>query len=243
MLLQRKHFEEDALESNDGLQQANDKQTNFENQKINDEDEESEDAFIYIPKDYVPTDDETNDETNDVDEEEYERVNVEMYSDVNISLTDAEHNDEEKGDAEMTNVAHVQVKQTQEQTTGVQEESGPEMASTQVPPLSSSHSVSSTYTNAFLNLENLHYAKMEVVSKMDINVQHEVLRTSLLLTIPVSVVPEHTVFNPSETSTLDLGSSLDDTLYKVIQRHFANIIKEYSVAVEIVERLKQQYAP
>ncbi|GKE50976.1 hypothetical protein Tco_1486132, partial [Tanacetum coccineum] len=40
-----------------------------------------------------------------------------------------------------------------------------------------------------------------------------------------------------------LESSLDDALYKVIQKHSADIIKEYSVLAEIVERLKYQYAP
>ncbi|GJV18622.1 hypothetical protein Tco_1367642 [Tanacetum coccineum] len=125
-----------------------------------------------------------------------ERIHEEMNGDVNVRLTYAEHNDEEKGDAEMTNDAHVQVEQTQEQTTGVQEESGPEMASTQV---YSCHSVSSTYTNAFLNLKNLYSTKTKVVSMLDINVQHEVPRTLPLLTIPVSKIPKHTIFNPYET--------------------------------------------
>ncbi|GKB28823.1 hypothetical protein Tco_0868224 [Tanacetum coccineum] len=40
-----------------------------------------------------------------------------------------------------------------------------------------------------------------------------------------------------------LRSSLDDAMYKVIQRNFANIIKEHSVLAEIMERLKQQYLP
>nr|GEZ02901.1 hypothetical protein [Tanacetum cinerariifolium] len=40
-----------------------------------------------------------------------------------------------------------------------------------------------------------------------------------------------------------LGSSLDDALHKVIQKNFANIIKEHSVLAETVKRLRQQYAP
>nr|GEY04054.1 hypothetical protein [Tanacetum cinerariifolium] len=75
----------------------------FENQETNDDEEESDNKFVHTPKDYVPTDDETNNETKDVDEEEYDKVDKELYGDVN----------------------------TQEQTTGVQEESGPEMASIQ----------------------------------------------------------------------------------------------------------------
>ncbi|GKC67357.1 hypothetical protein Tco_1099955, partial [Tanacetum coccineum] len=42
-------------------------------------------------------------------------------------------------------------------------------------------------------------ADTEVISMLDINVQHEVPRTSSLLTIPISVIPEHNVINPSET--------------------------------------------
>ncbi|GKC36473.1 hypothetical protein Tco_1048857 [Tanacetum coccineum] len=300
--------EEDALESDDDLQQADDERTDLENQMINDEDKESEDAFVHTPEDYVPTNDETNDETKDVDKEEYERISEELYGDVNVKLTNVVHYDEEKGDADMTNAAHVQVEQTQEQTMDVQEESGPEMASiqgryveqvtttttpaiqnatTEVPPLSSSHSISSTYTNAFLNLKNLYSTETEVVSMMDINVQHEVPHTSLLI-IPVSVIPEHTIVHPSETVTTApattitsllsitdlekdvkelknvdnsttvistiksdvpnavkeyLGSSLDDALYKMIQKHSPDIIKEHTITAEIVKRLKQQYAP
>ncbi|GJT17881.1 hypothetical protein Tco_0876587 [Tanacetum coccineum] len=342
-----KNDEEDALESDDDLQQADNERTDSENQMTNDEDEESKDAFVHTPEDYVPTDDETNDETKDVDEEEYERISEELCGDVNVKLIDVEHNDEEKGDAYMTNVAHVQVEQTQEQSIGIPEESGPEMASIQgqyvvqattttthiiqnatseVPPLSSSHSISSTYTNAFLNLENLHSIETKVVSMLDINVQHEVPRTSPLLTIHVSVIPEYTVFHPSKivttapattiTSLLSslfsslqqsipiptptntkattktiavpksetlsalhqritnlekdvkelknvnnsttvistikfkvpnvvkkyLGSSLDNALYKMIQKHSTGIIKEQYVPADIIERLKQQYA-
>ncbi|GJV96683.1 hypothetical protein Tco_1548260 [Tanacetum coccineum] len=40
-----------------------------------------------------------------------------------------------------------------------------------------------------------------------------------------------------------LGTSLDDTLHKVLQKHSAGITKEHSVPDEIVERLRQQYVP
>ncbi|GJS06157.1 retrovirus-related pol polyprotein from transposon TNT 1-94 [Tanacetum coccineum] len=200
-------------------------------------------------------------------------------------------------------------------------------ATTEVPPFSSSHTVSSNYTSAFLNLENLHFTEPEVVSMLDINVQHEVPHTSPLLTIHVSIILEHTVFNPSkivtttsattissilsslfpslqqstsiptpttteattsiivvpDSETLNalhqiivdlekdvkelkdvdnstkvistikfevpnavkeyLRSSLDDALHKVIQINFTDIIKEHSVPAEIVDRLRQQYAP
>ncbi|GJS10293.1 hypothetical protein Tco_0367089 [Tanacetum coccineum] len=172
-------------------------------------------------------------------------INKELYGDVNVSLTDVEQDDGDEEDADMTDVAHVQVEQTQEQTMGVQEESGPEMASVQgqyvvqatttatpaiynatieVPLLSSSHSVSSTYTNAFLNLKNLHSTKMEVVSMLDINVQHKVPRTSPLLTILVSVIPKHTVFNPSETNLKpSMLSILDYQTWKKKVKELKNV--------------------
>ncbi|GJW13643.1 hypothetical protein Tco_0017776 [Tanacetum coccineum] len=40
-----------------------------------------------------------------------------------------------------------------------------------------------------------------------------------------------------------LVSSLDDSLYKVLKKHDADIIKEHSVPAEVVERLRQQYVP
>ncbi|GJR90169.1 hypothetical protein Tco_0214180 [Tanacetum coccineum] len=286
--------DEDVQDSDDEPQQDDDERTDSENQETNDDEEESDDEFVHTPSNYVQTDDKTNDESNDVDEQEYDRIDKELYGDVNVE-------------------------QTQEQPTG--------NATTKVPPFSSSHSVSSNYTSTFLNLENLQSTKTKVVSMLDINVQHEVPRTSQLLTIPISVIPEHTVFNPSETVTTApattitsllsslfpnlhqstliptptnieattltpfileyktfnvihlrlsdlekeikelknvdhslallskinsevpnsvkeyLGTSLDDALYKVLKKHDADIIKEFSVPAEIVERLTQQYLP
>nr|GEW69695.1 retrovirus-related Pol polyprotein from transposon TNT 1-94 [Tanacetum cinerariifolium] len=221
--------DEDFQDSDDDPQQADDERTDSENQETNDDEEEFYNEFVHTPEDYVPTDDEVNDETKDVDDEEYEMINEEIYGDVNVKLTDGEHNDKEKGDVDMTDVIHVQVEQTQEQTTGVQEESSPEMASIQgqyveqatttttpaiqnendeVPSLSSSHSFSSTCTNAFLNLENLHATETEVVYMLDINVQHEVPRTSLLLTILIfSLFPTFQQSTPIPTSTTEATTS------------------------------------
>ncbi|GJZ51457.1 hypothetical protein Tco_0605972 [Tanacetum coccineum] len=236
-------------------------------------------------------------------------IDKELYSDVNIRLTNAEQDDEGEEHPDMTDVAHVQ------------------NATTDVPPFRSSHSISSNYTSAFFNLENLQSTEMEVVSMLDINVQHEVPRTSQLHTIPVSVIPELTIFNPSKTVTTALATTitslisslfpnlhqsipiptprnteattstptvlesetlnaihlrlsdmekevkelknvdhssallskiksvvlnaikeyletnLDYALYKVLKKHDANIIKEFLVLAEIVERLTQQYLP
>ncbi|GJV97431.1 hypothetical protein Tco_1549008 [Tanacetum coccineum] len=224
--------DEDVQDIDDEPQHADDERTDSKNQETNDDEEETDDEFVHTPPNYVPTDDETNDVSKDVDEEEYDRIDKELYGDVNVRLTDAEQDDEGKEDAYMTDVEHVQVEQTQEQTTDVQEESGPKIASVQgqfvvqattttpaiqnvtieVPPFSLCHFVSSNYTSAFLNLKNLHSTEPEVVSMLDINVQHEVPHTSPLLTIPVSVIPEHTIFNPSETITTSSSTTISSLL-------------------------------
>nr|GEU45079.1 hypothetical protein [Tanacetum cinerariifolium] len=60
--------------------------------------------------------DDDHEQADDVTEEEYERINEELYGDVNIRLTDAEPDDEDKGDKKMTNAKtkdakHVNVNQ------------------------------------------------------------------------------------------------------------------------------------
>ncbi|GKD92076.1 hypothetical protein Tco_1371913 [Tanacetum coccineum] len=122
----------------------------------------------------------------------------------------AEQDDEGKEDAYMTDVEHVQVEQTQEQTTDVQEESGPKIASVQGQFVVQATTTTPAIQN--VTIENLHSTKPEVVSMLDINVQHEVPHTSPLLTIPVSVIPEHIVFNPSETITTSSSTTISSLL-------------------------------
>nr|GEU89234.1 copia protein [Tanacetum cinerariifolium] len=101
-------------EAQDDPQQADDKRTDSKNQETNDDEEESENEFVHIPEDYVPTDDETNDETKDVDEELYNRIDKELYGDVIFRFTDAEKDDKDEEDTDMTDSTHVQNEQTQE---------------------------------------------------------------------------------------------------------------------------------
>ncbi|GKB06096.1 hypothetical protein Tco_0834329 [Tanacetum coccineum] len=54
--------------------------------------------------------------------------------------------------------------------------------------------------------------ELEVVSMMVINVQHESPHTSPLLTVPISVIPEHTIFNPSETVTTSSSTTISSLL-------------------------------
>nr|GEU83020.1 hypothetical protein [Tanacetum cinerariifolium] len=249
--------DEDVLESDDDLEQADDQRTDSENQKTTEEDKESDDVFIHTPKNYVPTDNETNDESNDVNGEEYERISEELYGDVNIRLIYAEPADEEKDDEKMTNVGHVDVEHVNVNQEGASNQVKDDAQATQktkVPLLSSS--ISSDYAGKFLNFANILSAKTKVISMLDINVEHEVPRTSSLLTNPISkdvkvlkkVQNSTTVISTIKSKVLNvvkeyLGLILEDALHKVIQRNFADIIKEHSVPAEIVERLIQQYAP
>ncbi|GKE18366.1 hypothetical protein Tco_1425943 [Tanacetum coccineum] len=128
------------------------------------------------------------------------------------------------------------------------------------------HSVSSTFTNAMLNLENLNADKTKAISLLNIVVQHEappvvVPESETLFAIHQritdlekdvkelkSVDNSTTVISAIKSEVLNvvkeyLESSLDDALYKVFQKHSADIIKEHSVPAEIVDKLKQQYAP
>ncbi|GKD13177.1 hypothetical protein Tco_1197584, partial [Tanacetum coccineum] len=50
---------------------------------------------------------------------------------------------------------------------------------------------------------------------LDINVQHEVPRTTPLLTIPVSVIPEHIVVNPPEIVTTGSSTTISSLLYSL----------------------------
>ncbi|GJW52729.1 hypothetical protein Tco_0096814 [Tanacetum coccineum] len=128
-----------------------------------DEEELKKDEFVHTPNDYVPNDD----ETRDVDNEEYNRINEEIYDDVNVEFKDAELADERKGDKEMTDAKKKE--------------------NTDVPPSSSSRSVSSNYGSIFLNLDNISSVETEIISILDVQVQHEnpSIQTSSLLTVPV----------------------------------------------------------
>nr|GEW60687.1 hypothetical protein [Tanacetum cinerariifolium] len=224
--------DEDVIESNDDHEEADDERTKS--------DEEEEEAqfyeYVHTLEDYAHTEDETNDESKEFDEEEYK----ELYGDVNISLKDTEPADKEKGN------------QVKDDAQATQKTEGPILSS----------SISSDYAAKYLNFNNFPSVDTEVVSMLDINVQHEVPRTSPLFTIPVSVIPEHTVVNPSEIVTIALSitissllsevlnaikeylqTSLDDALYKVLKKHDVDIIKNHVVPAEIIERLRQQYVP
>ncbi|GJY59942.1 hypothetical protein Tco_0459834, partial [Tanacetum coccineum] len=91
----------------------------------------------------------------------------ELYKDVNVKLKAIEHEEEGKGDAEMTDAEKTKV------------------------PLQSSF-ISSHFANQFLHLDNVLPTDSEVVSMMNVKVCHEEpsTQTLSLLNIIVTVIPE-----------------------------------------------------
>ncbi|GJW83970.1 hypothetical protein Tco_0157115 [Tanacetum coccineum] len=163
---------------NDDDHQSNDERTEFDNDKsadLNKTDDEEEDEFVHTPNDYVPTDDEN------LDDKENEHINKEMYDDVNMELKDAEPDNEEKGDEEMTHAENVNAEheEVSQEVAGDQVKNDAQATVTDAPatrktkfPLQCS-SISSDYATKFLNFNNITSGEMEIISMMDIKVQHE----------------------------------------------------------------------
>ncbi|GKE32599.1 hypothetical protein Tco_1451921, partial [Tanacetum coccineum] len=215
-LLEEAHNNDD---DDDDDQQGEDERTKSKNDKIANlnktDDDDEEDEFVHTSDDYVPTDDE-NLEGEWKDDEE---------------MTDAGHVDAEHENVNQE-VAGDQVKDDDLATVTV----APATQKTKVPLPSSS--ISSDHTTKFLNFDNIPSADTKIISMMDIKVQHEdpSILTSPLLTVPVSskvptIVKEY------------LGTSLDDTLHKVIQIHTTKLIKEYSVLADVIEVPQHQQKP
>nr|GEW00752.1 hypothetical protein [Tanacetum cinerariifolium] len=258
-------------------QQSDDEKTMSNNLRTSDDEEETQDdEFVNTPKNYLPTDD----ETNDVDYEEYDRINKEMCSDVNVGLKDTELEGERKDDKEMTDVGHVDVEHenVNQEVVGDQVKdydqaivtAAPATQKTEVPLPSSS--ISFDYATKFLIFDNIPSPDTEIISMMDIKVQHE---DPSKATISTTSAPDFTtltdihqrlsnlenevktLINVNHNSAIHvaiksevptvvkeyLGTSLDDTLHKVIQRHTAELIKEYSISVDVIEMLQQHQKP
>ncbi|GJV77941.1 hypothetical protein Tco_1509525 [Tanacetum coccineum] len=201
----------DDQQGDDERTESDDELTETDNPKTSDDEEQiQDDEFVHTPKEYVPTDD----KSNDVTEEEYERINEELYGDVNVSLTDAEPVDKEKDDVEMTIAGYENVNQE-----GARNQVKDDAQATQKTegPIPSSI-ISSDYAAKYLNFDNILLVEMEVVSMLDINVQHEVPRTSPLITIPVSIIPKHNVINPPDTITSTTAVPDSETLIALHQR-------------------------
>ncbi|GJY07698.1 hypothetical protein Tco_0374752 [Tanacetum coccineum] len=161
---------------------------------LNKTDDDEEDEFIHTPDDYVPTDDEN------VDAEEFERINKEMYSDVNVEFKDLEHESEGIDNKEMTDVGQVDAEHENVSQEVVGDQDKDDVQATITAALATqktkvslqSSSISSDYAVKFLNFDNIPSGETEIISMMDIKIQHEdpSIQTSPLLTVLVTVIPK-----------------------------------------------------
>nr|GEZ18206.1 hypothetical protein [Tanacetum cinerariifolium] len=218
--------------------------------KTDDEEETQEDEFVHAPDDYIPTDD----ETRDVDDEEYDHINEEMYDDMNVELKDADLIDEGKGDEEMFDAEKVNAEH---------KEANQEKEKTDAPPSSSCQSVSSSYGSIFLNLDNISSVETEIISMLDVQVQHEnpipKSKTLFAIYLKVSNLEKEVkeLINVNHSITLlaiiksevltavkeYLGTNLGDALQNVLQRYTKELIQEHSIPADVIEVLKQQQKP
>ncbi|GJY20135.1 hypothetical protein Tco_0392701 [Tanacetum coccineum] len=222
-----------------------------ENEQSDGKEEQSDDDHEQANDEWTKSDDEE-EETQD-DEyvhtlDDYVPTEDEMKDETN-DVTEEEYeriNEELYGDVNVKGASN-QVKDDAQAT------------ETSEGPIPSS-SISSNYAAKYINFHNIPLVDTEVVFMFDINVQHEVPRTSPLFTIPVLTdlekdvkelkdVDNSTKFISKIQSKVPkavkeyLGSSLDDAMHKVIWKNVNDIIKEHSFPAETVERLRHQYAP
>ncbi|GJU32420.1 hypothetical protein Tco_1176009 [Tanacetum coccineum] len=175
----------DDQQSDDERIESNDDDKTID---INKTDDEEEDEFVHTPDDYVPTDDEN------VDDEEFEHINKEMYSDVIVELKDSEHEGEGKDDEEINDVEHENVSQevAGDQVKGDAQPTVAAAPTTQKTKVTlQSSSISSDHVTKFLNFD-IPSGETEIISMMDIKVQHEdpSIQTSPLLTVLVTLIPK-----------------------------------------------------
>ncbi|GJR56927.1 hypothetical protein Tco_1499089 [Tanacetum coccineum] len=195
------------------------------------------------------------DDDDQQDDEEYDRINEEMYSDVNVELKDTELEGKGKYDEKMTDVGYVDAEQenVNQEVAGDQVKDDAQATITAAlatqkteVPLQSSF-ISFDYATKFLNFDNIPSADTEIISMIDIKVQHKdtSIQTLPLLIVPISLsIIEHSLKFEVPTVVKEyLGTSLDYTLHKVIQRHTAELIKEHSVPTDVIEVPQQQQKP
>nr|GEV87741.1 retrotransposon protein, putative, unclassified [Tanacetum cinerariifolium] len=169
--------------------------------------------------------DESNDERTESDYEKEEKQNDEFVHTLDDYVpTDDETNDESKEfDEEEYEELYGDVNITLKDTEPADKEKG---------------DVEMTITGQ-VNVNQKGAVDTEVVSMLDINVQHEVPHTSPLLTIPMSVILKRTVVNPPEIVTTASVTNLEKdvkelktvdhstTLLSTIKYEVPNAIKGY----------------
>ncbi|GJZ07761.1 hypothetical protein Tco_0542044 [Tanacetum coccineum] len=147
-------------------------ENNIDLNNTDDEEEAQEDEFVHTPDDYVPIDD----ETQDVDDEEYVSINEELYGDVNVEMKDAEHDDKDKGDEEMTDAEKVETEH---------KEINQEVASAQVQDEVPTTTIVAPVTQK---------KRLRLLHQVPVVLFHPTMSSSML-TVPVSVIVEPTVLS------------------------------------------------
>ncbi|GKB32831.1 integrase, catalytic region, zinc finger, CCHC-type containing protein [Tanacetum coccineum] len=197
-------------EASDSERTDFDKDENLNLNQNDDEEEEYEEEYVHTLDNYELSD----------DDEEYE----ELYKDVNVRLKDAEHEEEGKGDAEMTDVGRDDVSQEK------------------------SMSKSKMMHIQFLNLDNVPPADNEVISMMNVKVRHEEpsTQTPSFLTIHVTSTPTPTPALITETTTTSFPTLPDfsslfgfDQRVSILEKELSQL-KQVDYSAQLLETMKSQ---
>nr|GEU39605.1 hypothetical protein [Tanacetum cinerariifolium] len=162
------------------------------------------------------SDDDNNDETCDVDDEEYDRINKKMYDDMNVELKDVEPADEEKCDEEMTDAE--KGKCCEKNYSSVRR-----------------HVTDPVNVYPERSITKLMF-KGAVILDVEVTIPRNVDHNSAIraaIKFKVQIVVREC-----------LGTNLEDSLRKVIQKQTADFVREHTVPVaSVTDVLKQQQQP
>ncbi|GJT48169.1 hypothetical protein Tco_0974326 [Tanacetum coccineum] len=215
--------DDDVVDSDaDGDNEASDSERTDsdedENPNLNqndDEQEEYKEEYVRTPDNYEFSD----------DDEEYE----ELYKDVNMRLKDVEHEEERKGDAEMTDAGRDDVSQ-EKSYEQVEDDSHVTLtAAHKTEGLMQSSYVSSDVANQFLNLDNVPPGDNKVVSMM--NVKSTPTQTPAPTTkTTITLIP----------ALLDFSSlfGFDQRVY-VLEKELSQL-KQVDYSAQLLETIKSQ---
>ncbi|GKC30224.1 hypothetical protein Tco_1037518 [Tanacetum coccineum] len=154
-------------------------------------------------------------DNENIHDEEYDRINKEMYSDVNVELKDTDLEGKGKDDKEMTDAEKV--------------DAGKENVNQEVKEAT----ISTTSAPDSSTLTAIHQRLSELENEVKTlrNIDHSSAIRAAIKSEVLTIVKEY------------LGTSLDDTLHKVIQKHTTKLIKEHFVLADAVEVPQQQHKP
>nr|GFC29615.1 hypothetical protein [Tanacetum cinerariifolium] len=165
------------------------------NNDDNDDGIDDDSKNVKSDDDHEQADDKRKESDDEEKETQDDEINEELYCYVNINLTNDEPTNKEKDDQEITCVGHANVNQEGAEYGRINEElyGYVNINLTNDEPTNKEKDDQEITCVGHANVNQEGAVELEVVSMVDVNVQHEVPRTSPLLTIPVSVIPEHII--------------------------------------------------